>query len=175
MSLASQTIPNNVHVAGTLSCANFVAPENSIDDDAIEAGAEIAAAKLVHRQALCYYQDAASAVAAATADIYYYTATASGTVNSINAMINNAIATGGDRTVTIDLKKSTSAGAFASILSTAIVLDNTNTLRTAEAGTVSTPTLVTGDILQITVAVAGAAGAQAKGLLVVVEVEEAGV
>lgn len=98
---------------------------------------------------------------------------ATGDVISIEAAITETIATGADRTVTIDLLKSTGAGAFASILTAVLVLDNTNVLRTLEAGSLAAgAALVDGDLLKLTIAVAGAAGAQALGLIVRVILRE---
>lgn len=95
-----------------------------------------------------------------------------GTIVAIEAAITEAIATGADRTVTIDLQKSTGGGAFATVLSSTIQFTNASTLRAVSAGTISTSGVVDGDILKVTVAVAGAAGAQATGLVVSVTLRE---
>jgi len=95
-----------------------------------------------------------------------------GLVVALKAAIVETIATGADRTVTIDLLKSTGAGAFASILTAPLVLNNASTLRTLTNATFSAAGLVAGDILKLTVAVAGAAGAQALGLVVSVTLRE---
>lgn len=97
---------------------------------------------------------------------------ANATVLAIEATITETIATGADRTVTIDLQKSTGAAAFATILSASIVFTNLSTLRTLTTGTIANGALVDGDHLRLVVTVAGAAGAQALGLLVTVTLRE---
>lgn len=97
---------------------------------------------------------------------------ATATLVAMEAAITEAIATGPDRTVTVDLLKSTVGGAFASILAAPIVFNNTSTLRALVTGAFSSTSLVDGDILKLTVAVAGAAGAQAQGLICSVTIRE---
>lgn len=76
------------------------------------------------------------------------------------------VATGADRTITVDLQKSTGAGAYATILSATIGFTNVSAVRTMVVGTFSNTALVAGNILRTVVTVAGAAGAQATGLSV---------
>lgn len=97
-----------------------------------------------------------------------------GQVVALQAAITETIATGGDRTVTLDLARSTGAGAFASILSSTLVFTSASVLRTVSTASLSSsPTaLVAGDILRLTVAVAGAAGNQALGLAAAVILRE---
>ncbi len=65
------------------------------------------------------------------------------------------------------MKKSTGAGAFATVLASTLVFTNASVLRTAVAATLgATLTYVVGDIFQLYVTVAGAAGNQALGLAV---------
>lgn len=93
-------------------------------------------------------------------------------VLDFEASITEAIATGADRTVTLDLQKSTGAGAFATILSSALAFNNGDTLRAVKTAAISSADLVDGDQLRFTVTVAGAAGAQAQGLNVALHLRE---
>lgn len=97
---------------------------------------------------------------------------ATGVVIAMEAAITEAIATGPDRTVTVDLLKSSGAGAFASILAAPLVFNNTTTLRALASAAFANPALVDGDILKLTVSVAGVAGAQAQGLICSVTIRE---
>ena len=81
-------------------------------------------------------------------------------------------ATGVDRTVNVDLQKSTSGGAFASITTTDIEIDDSTTIRTAVASTLSNTSLSDGDILRAVVTVAGSADAQATGLMITLTLRE---
>jgi hypothetical protein len=167
--MAQDLINNDLHVNGALSCKTFTLPAASVTNASVAGGAAIDATKLVHQFPLYVQQSPGSAVVAATTLLHI--ARAAGSIVAIEAMTTTP-ATGADRTVTIDLQKSTGGGAFASALTTTIVLDDDTTARTPVAGTVASPSLVDGDQLQLVVTVAGAAGAQADGLLVTVTVRE---
>ena len=145
-------------------------PDGSFADAAIAAGAAIDHSKVEHRYALDYAQAPGTAIVAATIDLH--TAYSAGGVLAIKGTVTGVIATGADRTVTIDLHKSTAGGAFATVLAAPIVLDNTNVLRTPEAGTVTVTTFVADDLLRLLITVAGAAGNQGEGLSVVAHIWE---
>jgi hypothetical protein len=168
--LALKILDGNVHVAGTLTANTFNAPANSIGNTAVQSGAGIEATKVVHQFPITYEQVAGTAVVAASTVVHI--ARATGTIVSFEGVIHGAIATGGDRTITIDLLKSTGAAAFASVLSSTLVLDNTNVLRTLEAASINTTSYIDGDLLQITVAVAGAAGNQGQGMTLTLTLRE---
>lgn len=146
-------------------------PVGSVTNDAVEEDAGIEASKLEGEYHLSHYQTTGTAVVAAVQDVFIVRG-ATGTIVSIEAAITGAIATGADRTVTVDLHRSTGGGAFATVLSATIVLDDDSVLRVAEAGTISSDSLLDGDILRIVVTVAGAAGNQGQGLVVTVHIRE---
>jgi hypothetical protein len=125
--------------------------------------------KALHEKSFVHSQT--STITAATAYIHAIKGT-SGTIRNVRARIEEAVATGADRTVTIDVQKSTGGGAYATVLSATIVFNNVSSLRTFSAATISSSSLTADDVLKITVAVAGAAGAQATGLIVEVIVSE---
>lgn len=167
--MSQTTFTNEVNVIGNLSCKTFNVSTASITNAMVSATAAIAATKLQGEFTLRHTQT--STVAAATEYLRIIRG-ATGTIVDIEACITETIATGADRTVTIDLLKSTGAGAFATVLSSTIVFNNASVLRTITTGTISSASLVDGDILQLTVAVAGAAGNQAEGLIVTVTLRE---
>jgi len=162
----------DLQVQGTLIPRGLVYPPGSITDVAVSAGALLSAAKLIAPAYLNYQQKPNTAVVADTGTTLHIVRGAACTVNDIRALGTGTIATGADRTVNVDLQKSTGGGAFATILTATILLNNVSTLRTAVVGVVNTPALVAGDILQIVVTVAGAAGNQALGLHVTVNLRE---
>lgn len=131
----------------------------------------LATSKAIHRYREHYSQATGTAVVALTNQIMCV-AKGTGTIKTFQAAIIGAIATGADRTVTIDLQKSTALGAFATVLSSTIVFNNASTLRVVSSGSFSDTTLANGDFLYITVAVAGAAGNQAQGLAICLEWDE---
>lgn len=169
--MAQDLFNNDLHVNGTLSCKAFSAPAGAITDAMVSAAAGIQATKLEHQFPLPYEQLPASAVVAETRDIHIVHG-ATGSVVSFRAAITGTIATGADRTVNVDLQKSTGAGAFATILTGTILFNNGSALRTVASATISATTLVAGDILRVVVTVAGAAGNQALGLIVTATIRE---
>ena len=130
-------------------------------DPNIDTSAPINDAKLYHRYHA--WHDATGTIVAATR---YFPGTESGTGSQLAlwAAITEAIAIG-NNTVTIDLKKSTAGGAFASVLSSTLVLNSSNTLYIPVAATFTTTTFAVGDLFKLTVAVAGS-GTQATGLVI---------
>lgn len=162
-------IDGSLQVRGSLLCQVFEAPASSVSNNAIEALAGIEATKIVHQFPLRYSQPTGTAIVAFIDHIHI--ARASGTIVAIEAAITGTV-TAGDYTATIDLKKSTSGGAFASVLSATIVLDSGNTTRVLEAGTINSSSYIDGDILQLTGAVAGASGSQSQGLCITVWLRE---
>ena len=154
--------PENVHVRGTLSCEDFNPPSGSIDNDAIEAAAAIDATKVVHQQNIEVELYGPTTTVAALTKLLH-TAYAAGTIVAFKAYVITP-ATGADRTVTVDLQKSTSGGAFATVLSAGAAFNNASSARTLASGTLSSSTYVANSLFQVVVAVAGAAGNQALGL-----------
>lgn len=165
--MAQDTINNDLHVNGTLSCKTFQPPQGSITNGHIIGAAGIEATKVVHQFPLKVEQS--GTVVNLTTLLHILRA--SGSVESIEAVVTTP-ATGSDRTVTIDLQKSTAAAAFATILNTPISLTNSTVARTVVSGAISNSVLIDNDILQLVVTVAGALGAQAAGLLVTIVLRE---
>ena len=115
------------------------------------------------------YADA-SAVVAVTRRLH--ACRAAGTVVGFEAVIA-LDATGADRVVSVDLQLAHAGGSFSTILSAPISIPDGSTINTPYAGTISAAALIDGDVLQVVVTVAGAAGNAAKGLLVTLTYDEA--
>lgn len=168
-------MPQSIHdgdlvVTGTLSPRRFAPPASSIGGTAINSADPVPATKLEGEFNLSYSQD--GAVVADTAYLRIIRG-ATADVVAVEACVTETIATGADRTVNVDLQKSTGAGAFATILTATIELDNASVLRTVSTGALTGgAALVDGDLLRLVVTVAGAAGNQAEGLLVTVTLRE---
>lgn len=126
-------------------------------------GDRLAAAKAVHSRSIQFTTIAGAAVATATWPLAaLYGAT---TLISMKAWLKVA-ATGGD-TVTIDLQRSASAGAFATVLSSALVLSAADPVAlTLKSATISDTTLEANDLLQLVITVSGTS---AQGLCVEIE------
>lgn len=165
----SQTrIEQDLYVAGNISGQTFTPPAGSITDAAVVSNAQIAATKLqqqgkglMNNSLELYGPTTTVAALTKTLGMAY----ASGTMSEWAAWIE-VVATGADRTITVDLQKSTGAGAYATVLSATIGFTNASSVRTKVTGTFSSTSYVAGDIFRAVITVAGAAGAQATGLSV---------
>ncbi len=162
--MAQTRLEGDLYVTGSISGASFTPPASSITNASIAAAAGIDRTKVVHQLQLPYAQAPGSDIATATLDLYI--ARAAGTVVSFEAAITG-LAASGDRSVTVDLHKSTGGGAFATVLSAPIALDIGNTIRVLEAATVGSAAYVDGDLFRIIVTqVAGTTGTRPQGLIV---------
>lgn len=88
-----------------------------------------------------------------------------GVLQKLEAIITETILTG-DRTVTIDLKKSTGGAAFATVLSATIQFANGDTLLVKETATLSDTTFSAGDVFELSIVTAGSTGTQPAGVAV---------
>lgn len=173
---APTTIPGTVYI-GTLSCGSFTPPAASVSNAAIAAGSSgnyVAAEKLEHMApggmgGSIELYGPTTAVAALTKTLGM--AKGAGDIVSFGAWIE-VVATGADRTITVDLHRSTGGGAYATVLSATVGFTNGSTVRSLVSGTLSSTTFAAGDIFRVVVTVAGAAGAQATGLSVYLGLHE---
>lgn len=135
-----------------------------IRDGQVASGAGIQAEKVVQQYTIgkLLTTDDVTAIAATTKTLLIVKGL-TGTVMGFEAVIQTT-ATGADRTVTVDLQKSTGGAAFATILSSTIGFNNTSSPRIKSSGVISTSSVIAGDVLRAVVTVVGAAGAQAIGL-----------
>ena len=131
----------------------------------IAAGAALAANKIVHQKTIATELFDPTTTIAALAGELLFIAGAAGTLQSFEGIVVTN-PTGADRTVTVDLHRSTGAGAFATVLSTNIeIVDGTADL-TPVVAVFSNSVVADGDIYKVIVTVGGGAGNQALGLLV---------
>ncbi len=162
----TNTIQGNLIVQGYLSVGQgFSIPDGAITNDNIVTDAGIEASKLNHQHmiAIELFGPAVS-VAALTRQLFI--AYAPGTILSAKASVVT-VATGADRTVTVDVKRSTAAGAYATILTSTIGFTDASVVLTPVAAVInaSLDDYIASDLFEVVVTVAGSAGAQAVGLL----------
>ena len=106
------TFNDDVHVNGTLTAARFNPPVNSVGAGAIQAAAGIEATKLEHQFPVSAELFAEGVtIAAVSSRVVHVVKGATGEVVAIEGVIFGAAT--GDRTVTVDLQKSTGGAAFA--------------------------------------------------------------
>jgi len=170
--MARTKIDSDLFVNGTISARNFTPPDSCITDASVDTAANINYSKLQGFHAL--HSKTAPATAVTAYSEYMHCCRSTGTIVAVEALVD-VVATGTDRIVTVDVLKSTGAGAFATVLSATVDFDDSSTAKTVSAGTISDDDVVEGDILKITVTVAGSNLVQAQGLLVTVWVAESSV
>lgn len=162
-------IDQDMHIRGTLSAQTLAPPAGCITDAAVAASAAIDASKLIRHQSvdveLCPLGTNVAAI-----NKLLHIARAAGTLMGFEVAITGAMT--GDRTVTIDLQRSTGGGAFATVLTATIGLTSATVVRTATAGTINTTAVADGDIYQIVVTLGGSSGTLAQGLLATLHLEE---
>jgi len=156
----------DVTVRGVLAPSTFVAPANAITTSTqVQAGANLNADKLEQR----FFPGWSQPNSASTTETRnLFVANRAGTVNSVKA--GSIAAAIGNSTVTIDVKKNGST-----ILSAVITLDNANTARITEAGTISGPgTFVAGDWYEVVITATIGTGTLPTGVFCQLEVDQDG-
>ena len=93
----------------------------------------------------------------------YWKVARAGNVIELRAAVTESIPTG-TGTTTIDLQKSTGGGAFASMLSSTLVLNSSSTLLVDQTANLSTTTIAKGDTLKLTVTIFNGTGGPGAGL-----------
>ncbi len=156
---ASMSIPNNSWGDG-----DIIAPTSGVN--------AIGDQKLKHLYQIAVPGFVAPANAITAITQYLGFVRVAGVVRDFQALVNGTIATGGDRTVNVDLQHSTGGGGYSTMLSATILFNNGSTLLVPGAASFASTALAAGDSLQIVTTVAGAAGNQAKGLAVAVWIAE---
>lgn len=160
--MAQGILPIDLQVKN-FACTSFKGPPGFVSNDGVASGAAIDAAKLIHVTNFKHQQDQTAAVVAKS-EYAYIVHGSSCTVAGVTAMVDT-VATGADRTVSVDLQRSTAGGAFSSILTTPLVLNNSNVARMPVSAALSVTSLTQNDVLKWVVTVAGAAGSQASGFI----------
>lgn len=145
-------------------------PAGCVGNSEVATNAGISASKLIHEISKCSPKASGTDVTAGTEMIH--TAKGSGSISAFKVAVDTA-PTGGDKAYTVDLKKSTGAGAFATVLSAVVTVNSSSTTRTVYSGTVSSATYAAGDIFEVVWAVSGSTGSQGQGALAEVFFEEA--
>lgn len=158
-------LEGDTYVDGTLQAKTFVPSAACVRDAHLAADAELSASKMQHRHNKVLTQ---TGTAATETKPIHVVLGATATIKSIKA--GSIAACSGAATITIDLKKNGS-----SILTGVITLDNANTARVMEAGTLSSSSLVVGDFLELVITATAGGGTLGTGLIVQLELDEASV
>lgn len=172
--MPTTTVKNPWTFTSTVSFGDTVSlPANTIGNTEVTtvANDRIDAEKLEHRVDLNHYQADGSDVVSET--IPLRVCRAAGELISIEVRPITA-PTGGDKQYTVDIQKAADGSAsYATMLSAAIVVDNSSVDETLQAGTlVGTPTTADGDCLQLVITASGSTGSQGQGFIVTAVYQE---
>jgi len=142
------TIEGDAYHAGTETFRTIVLPSSCILDANVAAGAAIATSKMLHRHFWHFHQDgSAASITIPVHEVH-------GATGSIVALkCGSVVVAIGAATVTIDLLKN-----GVSILTAALVLDSSNTIRVLEAAAIATAALVDGNWLDLQITAAAGGG-----------------
>lgn len=162
--MAQSKINQDLHVNGTLSAKAFTPPAGSITAAAIAGNTGIDADDLEHRYYGTYADE--SGAATATEARVLHVARFAGTINDFRA--GHVSVCAGAATVVVDLLVNGS-----SVLTGTFTLDNANTNRVAEAGTINTPAYSAGDVIEASWTATAGGGTLGDGFFCQVEVDEA--
>lgn len=163
--MAQTTLPTDLRVQGNISCTTLTPPAGSITDAAIVAGAGVQYTKVVHYFPVRYETATGTAVTAATRPVHI--ARASGTIVAAKAYCT--VAPTSSDSVTVDIQRGNQSTAFATILSSTIVLNSSDANRQVNDGVLSTTSYSADDEFQVVVTVSGTTG---QGLCVVLYLAE---
>lgn len=154
-------ITGDYYFDGILQAREMVIPASTVNNAKVAADAAIATSKLVHQHSKTLGQSGAAA--SVTQPIHV--AGAAGTIKSFSAG-SVAIAIGA-ATVTIDLKKN-----GVTCLSAVITLDTSNVAYTLEAGTITVPSVVAGEVLTVVVVATAGGGTLPTGFFAHLVIDE---
>jgi hypothetical protein len=137
-----------------------------ITNTAVAAAAGIAASKLQHQHQPVVSSADQNTTIASSRQVIHCCRGATATITSFNACLT-VLANAGAATVTVDLLKNGTT-----ILTAPISISSADAIRSLEAGTLSSSSLVAGDILEVDVVATAGGGTLGKGLLAVLNVRE---
>ncbi len=161
----SGIIDGDLQVRGNVNCNSITLPLNAIDSAGqIKAGLNLPAEKFEQRFFPAWSQPNSAATSETRT---LFVARRTGTINEVVAgSIAKAI---GDSTVTIDIKKNGST-----ILNAVVTLDNANTARIVEVGSINSGAFVAGDWIEAVITATLGTGTLPTGVFLQLEVDQNG-
>lgn len=165
MPQARTVIPEDLRIHGKLTSKTLQLPPNSIRDQEVSAATLIDATKRDHRHTISVRQ---GTIADVSAVVHHFKA--AGNVIAIEATCGTA--PGGNREVSIDLKRGNAADDFASALVHPILFDADHNDCEVCRAPVSEFACAIGDVLQVVIDISGSSGTVPTDLVVTITWEE---
>lgn len=155
----------SVHI-DTLTVRDFTAPSGSVGNAAIEAGANISPTKLENIRCADVELFGQAVRVDAVNKMLHTVRGTSGQVLGFQA-IQCTAATTTANLIFIDLQKATTSSTWASILTTALTMNSTDTTYVPRTATIASAGIASGNILRVSVTTTGGSTSNnAQGLLV---------
>ncbi len=163
--MSGMIVDGDMQVRGNVNCNSITLPQNAIDNSSqIKAGTNLNADKLEQRFFPAWSQPNS---AASNETRTLFVARRSGVVNEV---IAGSIAKAtGDAVVTLDVKKNGTT-----ILNAVITLDNANTNRLVELGSVTSSAFVAGDWFEVVITATANTGTLPTGVFLQMECDQNG-
>jgi hypothetical protein len=163
--MSQLVVPIDVLIQGGLAAQSIALPSASVGDTQVVAAAKVQASKL-QQQFQPQIADNYATTTASFRRVIHRVRGATGTLQAFRA--GNTTICVGAATISIQLKKN-----GANILSSALVLDSTNTNYVAEAAAgFTSASVVTGDLLEIDVTATAGGGTLGSGFFAALEIRE---
>lgn len=143
--------------------ATFDIPAGAISNYMIGSSPPIDPEKIIRTQSVDVELFGPATTIAALTKLAHIVRGATGTL--VGFEVAHMVAGTGDRTVSVDVKKSTGGGAFATVLSSVAQILVASTVRVPIAGVFSNATIVGDDILEFVVTLGGTTGSYPQGLI----------
>lgn len=167
--MAISTMRGDIAFVGECSFSDINLSAGCVSDSNVNGSAAIGAAKVIHQFPVSYDQAAGADVASQTRLVHI--ARGAGTLVEVQVTDSTA-PTGGDKQYTVDVKKSTAGGAFASVLTSVVTRSAADTSRVVESATITTASYIADDIYQVVVTASGSTGSQGQGVVVTLWLQE---
>lgn len=169
--MATTKIDSDLIVNGNFAANGMTIPAGAVTDSCVAANAQISSSKLrPHKTVTVELFGPATSVASVTKWILMIKGATSALLD-FQCAVAVAGSAGAGLTCTVDLQRSTTAGGFATVLSSTVDM-KTTLARTATAGTITTPAGVAGDIYEVIVTAAAGSGTLPQGLTVSLRFDE---
>lgn len=139
-------------------------PAGVVTDNEIQANSNIDGDKFTQRFVAVYNQATGSDVTTETRIVY--TGRKAGILTAVTVFPSTAPTGGGDKKFTVDVQKSTGAGAFATVLSSVVTVDDSSVDRTSQSATINPAAYLAGDTYEVIITASGSTGTQGKDVCV---------
>ena len=162
--MGNARIDGNLVVSGRVTSQFLDIPDQAVTDARVSSSAGIQASKLQQQHPLRFSDESA----ATAADKAHALGVVRGNVGSVvDFEAGVVVANIGDSTIAVDLLKN-----GASILSAAISLSSAQAAYATVVGTIDTPSLVDGDVLEVSIDATVGSGTLGKGLFAQATIRE---